>query len=107
MTVSEARLALSLRLAEFLSVGHKPTPDTNLLQLVVGALNDIQPLLAGYEQAVLEEAQFDVMHEVWSEVVDVAEARIHASEADVPDSVAAYQDMRDFALRRRNERRQS
>lgn len=106
LSVSDARFALITRLTTFLSTPW-PAPGSDSLQHLVKVFNDLQPLFASYEAAVIHETLRDVSDDIWREVTDQT-ATLITAEPDATDSgivittrVIAYQDVHDWAMRRR------
>lgn len=99
-TISGARLALVVRLSRFVEVRHdllggQRGGKQSLLDEIVTMTNDLGPLFAAYEAAVLAECRRDVRAEIWREVGTFADRRAHHA---VGDQVGAYQDVFTFAM---------
>lgn len=69
-TVSRARYALTLRLAQHVEGSVEPPKTAGVLERVINTTNDLLPLWTAYEAAVRAEALRDVRAEVWGTVRD-------------------------------------
>ncbi len=98
-TVSRARYALTLRLAQHVEWQHTHPTAPDALARVVDTTNDLLPLWTAYEATVRAEALRDVRAEVWATVRDRLDTLL--AHTDDPAAIAHLDGLVRWAQRER------